>query len=1008
MPGSSSQLTEMELTNPLESSLSTLKGVETISSNTTTGSTDITIVLDKWTNPDLFRFEASALLRQLYPRLPKGASYPIISINRQQTENESGESILEYTLSGPATINEVASEAEKTIRPVITKIKGIYRFNIIGGRTEHLVLSEKEEIMKSIGLSHSELGNTLSNALAATDMGLVVTREGNFNITIASSIENKKELMKFPVANKNGRIFTLSDVSTINHEEVPPTSYYRINGDNLISMSFYFEKKVNTIRLAEEVVRIMQDVSKKLPTGYKLTLSHNSTDRIKDELRKIYLRTFLSVSILLFFMFLITRKARYMVIIIASILVNILVSFIFYYLFKLEIHLYSLAGITISLGLVIDNVIVIVEDIRHTGRNRIFVAILASTLTSLGALSVIFFLNDLEKVNLIDFALAIIINLLVSLPIAYFFIPALLEKLPIQLKKNQVSRKRKTNLIMFNRFYYHRLKFLIRYRLYVFLFFGFLFGLPAFLLPAKISEKIPGAAVYNYTIGSEFYQKKISKTVNKYVGGVLYLYINKNNQPFRSEEEEQNRTRLSITISMPKGSTLTQMDKITQSFEQYLKKYNQQIEIFTSNVSSPTKANIEISFKKTYDTEFPVLLKQLLEAKAVYSGSADFSIYGVGRGFNNAIDREEFDSTISLMGYNYSQLQRIAIQISDTLKINPRVNNIMISTSERWRQKPYFEYMLRLNKTNYLALKRIGYWNLSRALQEKQNDQTLLGSILLGNDNYIPVTLVDHKNNIPTLWETNHAPTVINDSTFLRLNNISKTEKVRIGENIVRKNQSYLLNIHYQFIGSGELNQLVKDAIIKSTKRILPFGYKAFDNENNFWDRKGNDYLWFIPLVLLIIFIICTILLESFKQAFAITLMIPFSFIGVFSLFYILGLKFDQGGYAALLMLAGLVTNAALYILNDLNFLARKQSYTTYNTVKLFIRALNAKAMPILVTTASAILSLLPFMIAGEEKGFWFTLSAGTIGGLLFSIIGVYIVLPLCLVPKKRTFINYD
>src|SRR5690606_29080583 len=136
----------------------------------------------------------------------------------------------------------------------------------------------------------------------------------------------------------------------------------------------------------------------------------------------------------------------YLVVVVTALTANVLLSFILYYLFRLEIHLYSLAGITISLGLIIDNVIVIVEDIRHTGRNRIFAAILPSTLTALGALSVIVLLDESQRVNLLDCALAMIISLLVSLPVAYFFIPAMLDRLPVRVTKGRLRRRRRRAL----------------------------------------------------------------------------------------------------------------------------------------------------------------------------------------------------------------------------------------------------------------------------------------------------------------------------------------------------------------------------------------------------------------------------------------------------------------------------------------------------------------------------------------------------------------------------------
>lgn len=996
MTGASAQVTEAELTSPLEGTLSRLKGVQSISSRTTANNTHISIDVDKWTDIDLFRFHASALLRQLYPKLPEGASYPQVRISREQ---KGSMALMTYTLNGPGTANEITLEAENRIRPIIASLKGVDRFEIVGAVPIQLVLREKDEVMRSIGLSHQELRQVLSNSFAAQDIGVIVTDAGNINLSINNIIHKKEELGRYPVANSNGRIFTLSDVATLHEEEIAPTSFYRINGDNLVNMSLYAERQVNSLKLAEEVKAAMDLAVKKLPEGYELKLSYNSSDMIKEELNKIYIRTFLSVALLLGFMLLITRQARYMFIIIASLLVNVFTSFIFYYLFGLEIHLYSLAGITISLGLVIDNAIVVIEDIRHTGRNRIFVAILASTLISLGALSVIFFLPESQKNNLIDFAIAIIINLLISLPVAYFFIPAFLEKMPVVIRNQHVLERRKRQLIKLKSLFEKQLGFMLRYRLCFFLLFALSFGIPTFLLPRKIDESKIGSTLYNYTLGSDFYQQTLRSTIDKYFGGALFLYTNRTTRLDYNNKEEQ--TQLRVNISMPKGSTLLQMNEIVIPFELYLKKFNKEIEVFTSSVSSPTQASISILIHKLYDKSFPQQLKHRLETMAIHAGAADFSIYGVGIGFNNAIELDRFDSSLSLTGYNYNQLQRIAFQVSDTLKQNPRVGNILISTSSAREEKPYYEYVLQLKNTEPLTLNRINRSKIGAMLQEDQSSQIMIGNILSAGDTDLPVVLVQRHNEIPTLWETNNAPLTIGDSTYLRLANLSQSERIRMSESIVRRDQSYQLNVHYQFIGSGELNHMVKAEITKNIQHILPYGYRISSDNTMFWGAESNGYLWFIPLVLFIIFMISAVLLESLKQALVIVLMIPFSFIGVFLCFYFLGLTFDQGGYASLLMLAGLVTNASLYIINDLNFLLKTQKRKKNVNIRLFIKAFNAKAMPILVTTASAILSLLPFMLSGEEKGFWFTLSAGTIGGLIFSLIAVYLFLPLCLIPKK-------
>ena len=161
----------------------------------------------------------------------------------------------------------------------------------------------------------------------------------------------------------------------------------------------------------------------------------------RKELDKIYFRTGLTVLILLLFVALITRNLRYLFLIVTSLAVNISVAVILYYAFGLEMQLYSLAGITISLNLVIDNTIVMTDHILHRRNLKAFVSVLAATLTTIGALVIIFFLDEKIRLNLQDFAAVVIINLAVSLFVALFFVPSMIDKIGLEKKK---EKKKKT------------------------------------------------------------------------------------------------------------------------------------------------------------------------------------------------------------------------------------------------------------------------------------------------------------------------------------------------------------------------------------------------------------------------------------------------------------------------------------------------------------------------------------------------------------------------------------
>lgn len=123
-------------------------------------------------------------------------------------------------------------------------------------------------------------------------------------------------------------------------------------------------------------------------------------------------------------------------------------------------------------------------------------------------------------------------------------------------------------------------------------------------------------------------------------------------------------------------------------------------------------------------------------------------------------------------------------------------------------------------------------------------------------------------------------------------------------------------------------------------------------------------------------------------RALAITLVIPISFIGLFLTYHVTGVPFGTGGFAAMVLLAGLTVNAGIYILCQLN------SYAKHD-VKTFVKATNHKIRPVLLTILSTILGMILFLINGyEEQPFWYSLATGTVGGLAFSIIGLLLALP--------------
>ncbi|MDE5636159.1 MAG: efflux RND transporter permease subunit, partial [Muribaculaceae bacterium] len=182
--------------------------------------------------------------------------------------------------------------------------------------------------------------------------------------------------------------------------------------------------------------------------------------------------------------------------------------------------------------------------------------------------------------------------------------------------------------------------------------------------------------------------------------------------------------------------------------------------------------------------------------------------------------------------------------------------------------------------------------------------------------------------------------------------------------------------------------------------QIMPMGYKASRDRNSWYMSNDQSNYLLLLLVMAIIFFISAILFNSLRQPLAIIFIIPISFIGVFSAFYLFELKFDNGGFASFILLCGLTVNAAIYILNEYNNLRRLRP--AMPALNAYVTAFRRKIIPILLTVLSTALGFIPFIIGTGRESFWFPLATGTIGGLLMSLLGLLIYLPLLSLKKQR------
>ncbi len=1020
MPQNPARVVEMEATSRLESMLARVKGIRNMYSTSGNGWGSITLELDKHTPIDVARFEVSTIIRQTWPELPREVTYPYITVNRPDAD--AARPFMTYTINSAATPIVIQRYTENVIKTALSDIKGLYKIDVTGASPMEWHVEYDYLQLESAGVTAGDIMQAVSQYYATGFLGMAETKtEGNapswIRVTLASTAgENRFDPAAILVANREGALIHLDQLVRVHHAEREPSGYYRINGLNSIYLSLTAEESANQLRLNEQVKRTMREVEASLPPGYEIHASYDSTDYIQAELDKIYLRGGLTVLILTLFVLLITRNGRYLFLVTASLFVDLAIAVIFYYLFKLEIQLYSLAGITISLSLIIDNAIIMTDHIMHKGNRNAFMPILTATVTTVGALSMIFLLDERVRLNLQDFAAVVMINLMVSLFVALLFVPALVER--IGLKKRRRKRRssrfrffaRSGHLAGFRHRYLSRGRIAIRLtRLYekmilllsrrkwiAFACIVLLFGLPVFMLPDKIEKETPLALKYNEIFGGATYKEKIKPVVDKALGGTLRLFVEKVYQgSYFTRGEEM---VLTITASMPNGTTLPQMNDLVIKMERYLSGFPE-IRQFQTSIPNARRASINVFFRKEAEQGgFPYQLKSNVISKALELGGGSWGVYGLqDQGFSNDVRDMAGQYRVKLYGYNYDELSAWTDTLKQQLLTYRRIREVIVNSNFSWYKDDYQEFSFDLKKEQ-LAARSILPGELFTSLQPVFARNMWAGSVVMDRENE-DIILSGRQAREYDTWALQHLGRHVGDR-FYKLNEVASIARGQAPQEVGKENQQYRLVLQYDYIGSNTQGQRILEREIEEFNKRLPMGYTA-EREDSYWGwgRKDNKQYRLIGLLIVIIFFTSSILFNSLKQPLAVIFIIPVSFIGIFLTFYWFRLNFDQGGFASFILLSGITINAGIYILNEYN-LVRKQR-PRLSPLRTYLKAWNAKIIPIFLTIISTVLGFIPFLVGTQKEGFWFPLAAGTIGGLIMSFIGIFIFLPLLMVKKK-------
>jgi multidrug efflux pump subunit AcrB len=947
---------------------SVLENIRSVSSRTRNGFAAITIEINKSASLDFMKFLVNDAISIL--DLPENIYPQVSSFIPDAEENRP---ILTYRFYGKLSTNDLNRDIQKRFYPLIQNIRGISDIRLSGASNLELSIKLDEDRINQLSINRENILNVINENYKSIILGKEDYQSNTIYFKLNKDELNLNDFKSLPIK-VDKQLIRLDQLAQISIKDAPIQSLSRYNGYPSLTMEIYRKDLVNVLNLIEEIKSIINKIE--TPENQNIELVDDQSIFMKNEFRSLLKRLLWSALAVLIVLFVFSRNFREPILLFLSIVISISMTFIYFYLFNLSINFLSLAGIALSIGMLVDNAIIIFEQLRinddRTVKEKLkhlFFPIMASTLTTFIVLIPFLFLTENLRELYIPFIKAMIFSLSSSFIVSFFILPIAFERY-IRKKNDAPIKSRIKN------FAEPYIKTTVNYPKTIIFFFVWIIGFPSYLIDNESWEKL-GLSEHK-----EFINYAVGGSTN-----LFYFYVYKGEEWTWGEE-----TYLNIRIHIPFGSSIKESNKIVEQFEKNLLKAETGIRIISQVYHEFAMLTV---YFDTANLSKPYYIKSKAIILASELGGVSVSVSGFGPGYSNGGSGSYSTFAFKIKGYNYKQLKNLAKNTSEKLSKNKRIANVEIK-SRRWSSFDRKELHMEFNRS-----KIIEYGLTVREISDQcrlRINELYPSTRILFNGNNLPIRLSfsEEESDISELLNS----TINKENAKIPLKEFISFNLQKIPDEIIRENQEYILKITFDYKGPFQFGEkYVKEFL---ADQYLPLGYSLSRDQFQFSTEDEDSSIYGMFLAIILIFLLSSALFESFKLGFLILLAIPASLTGIFFIYFISEQSFTLAARIGVILICGLTVNNAIILTSEILRLNKRM-----HLKKAVIEGTLSRLRPILMTTLTTILGMIPLLftekISGEDL--FQTLSLTIIGGLSSSMILILIVFPAFnyLFIKKRT-----
>jgi multidrug efflux pump subunit AcrB len=435
--GISAQEMQKLITIPIEDSFISLKGLKNINSVTRDGLSLINIELHWGVDIDLILVEARELIDSCFETLPSGCSKPVVKIfNSAQADT-----MLITIIPKDNDLKYCRYIVDNEIKQRIHRIKGVGNVSVSGGEQEEIQVLLNQKELDSKGLSLEDVSNVLAASNFEYPAGTL--KEGNKEFLLKTSglYSSLKQISETPLAYNEGGVLKISDIGTVIKTSKEKKSFFIYNGKEAVSLSIKKSSSASPLELSKKIRNEINSLTNLYGKDYEFNILNDASEQIKISIIQLILSGVIGIIITFVILLYFFRTYSTSLLVSTVIPLSMIASVIFLFIFKKTINLLSLSGITVGIGMVIDNSIVVVENIHRWifeqkrtefvanivgAVEEVLLSTLGSSLTTIVVFIPFFFLNGLLGELFSDMAISIIASIFFSCILSLTYIPALI------------------------------------------------------------------------------------------------------------------------------------------------------------------------------------------------------------------------------------------------------------------------------------------------------------------------------------------------------------------------------------------------------------------------------------------------------------------------------------------------------------------------------------------------------------------------------------------------------